>query len=110
MSPLKKLQNWWQEKTGEEETPFDGDSSAFFASLLFHMLLLIVLGLVPFVFHNPNVSLTIAAPLKEEFEELGVAEAAGGRFLQAHVEGLGQAGETELAQGGLELSHRLGFG
>ena len=70
MSSLKKLQNWWQEKTGEEETPFDGDSSAFFASLLFHMLLLIVLGLVPFVFNNPNVSLTIAAPMKEEFEEL----------------------------------------
>jgi hypothetical protein len=34
------------------------------------MLLLIVLGLVPFVFNNPNVSLTIAAPMKEEFEEL----------------------------------------
>ena len=70
MSPLKSLQNWWQEKTGEEETPFDGDSSAFFASLLFHMLLLIVLGLVPFVFNNPHVSLTIAAPLQEEFEEV----------------------------------------
>lgn len=70
MGLLKNLQNWWQARTGEEETPFDGDSSAFFASLLFHMLLLIVLGLVPFVFNNPNVSLTIAAPLKEEFEEL----------------------------------------
>jgi hypothetical protein len=70
VSPLKSLQNWWQEKTGEEETPFDGDSSAFFASLLFHMLLLIVLGLVPFVFNNPHVSLTIAAPLQEEFEDV----------------------------------------
>ncbi len=69
MDLIKNLQTWWQEKTGEEETPFDGDSSAFFASLLFHMLLLIILGLVPFVFENPNVSLTIAAPLKEEFEE-----------------------------------------
>lgn len=69
MSPLKSLQTWWQLKTGEEETPFDGDSSAFFVSLLFHMLLLIVLGLVPFVLNNPNVSLTIAAPLTEEFEE-----------------------------------------
>ena len=65
MDLIKNLQTWWQEKTGEEETPFDGDSSAFFASLLFHMLLLIILGLVPFVFENPNVSLTIAAPLKE---------------------------------------------
>lgn len=69
MSFVKNLQQWWQTKTGEEETPFDGDSSAFFASLLFHMLLLIVLGLIPFVFNNPNVSLTIAAPLEEEFDE-----------------------------------------
>ncbi len=69
MALFKNLQTWWQEKTGEEETPFDGDSSAFFVSLLFHMLLLIVMGLVPFVFESPNVSLTIAAPLKEEFEE-----------------------------------------
>lgn len=69
MALIKNLQTWWQEKTGEEETPFDGDSSAFFVSLLFHMMLLIILGLVPFVFENPNVSLTIAAPLKEEFEE-----------------------------------------
>ncbi len=69
MALIKNLQNWWQAKTGEEETPFDGDSSAFFASLLFHMVMLIVLGLVPFVFENPNVSLTLAAPLKEEIEE-----------------------------------------
>ncbi len=69
MALMKNLQTWWQEKTGEEETPFDGDSSAFFASLLVHMLMLIVMGLVPLVFENPNVSLTIAAPLKEDFEE-----------------------------------------
>jgi len=69
VSLMTNLQQWWQAKTGEEETPFDGDSSAFFASLLFHMMLLIVLGLIPFVFDNPNVSLTIAAPLTEEFEE-----------------------------------------
>lgn len=69
MALIKNLQTWWQEKTGEEETPFDGDSSAFFASLLFHMLLLLIMGLVPLVFDNPNVSLTIAAPMKEEFEE-----------------------------------------
>jgi hypothetical protein len=45
--------------------------------------------------------------LEDEFEELAVAEPAGGRFGQAHVEALGQAGEPELAQGRLEWSHKV---
>ena len=43
--------------------------------------------------------------LQYEFEELRMAEATRGGFLQTHVEGLGQAGEAELAQGSLELGH-----
>lgn len=99
MSLAKNLQQWWQTKTGEEETPFDGDSSAFFASLLFHMMLLIVLGLVPFVFHNPNVSLTIAAPLNEEFEEpdLMVPKDFADSPLIAEDIGANSVGDTGMA-------------
>lgn len=99
MSLVRKLQQWWQTKTGEEETPFDGDSSAFFASLLFHMLLLIVLGLVPFVLNNPNVSLTIAAPLEEELEEpeLMLPKELADSPLIAEDLGANSAGETGMA-------------
>ena len=48
--------------------------------------------------------------LQNEFEELTVAEPARRRFLQAHVEGLQEAGEAELAQGVLDLSHEVGVG
>jgi len=99
MSPRKSLQRWWQMKTGEEETPFDGDSSAFFVSLLFHMLLLIVLGLIPFVLNNPNVSLTIAAPLTEEFEEadLKLPEEFAASPLVSEEIGANSVGDTGMA-------------
>jgi len=43
--------------------------------------------------------------LADQFEELGMAEPIGGGFLQAHIEGLAQAGEAELFQGGGEGIH-----
>jgi len=43
--------------------------------------------------------------LTDEFEELGMAQTIGGGFLQAHVQRLDQAGETELFQCGLEGIH-----
>ena len=43
--------------------------------------------------------------LEDEFQELTVAQPTGGGFLQTHVEGLGQAGETQLSEGALELGH-----
>ena len=43
--------------------------------------------------------------LADQFEELGMAQAIGGRFLQPDVEGLAQAGETKLFQSGFEVVH-----
>jgi hypothetical protein len=45
--------------------------------------------------------------LQDEFEELAVAETTGGGFLQTHVESLQETGETELAEGALELDHEV---
>ena len=45
--------------------------------------------------------------LEDQFEELGVAQPGGGGLLQPHGQGLGQAGEAKLAQGGVNLSHRF---
>ncbi len=72
---MKSLQQWWQRQTGEEETPFDGDSFAFLGSLFFHMCLLIALGLIPLVGRHIQVTLDVTTPLEEEeVEELELPE------------------------------------
>ena len=43
---LGPITRWWQEYTGEEETPFDGDSPAWLISLLIHVVVLLSLALV----------------------------------------------------------------
>jgi hypothetical protein len=49
VSRKSKLSQWWQRQTGEEETPFDSDSSAFFTSVMIHVVILIGLGLWPLI-------------------------------------------------------------
>jgi hypothetical protein len=65
----ERLQSWWQQQTGEEETPFDGDATAFVTSLIFHLCLLVALGLIPLVFTSQQVALTITAPQEDLPEE-----------------------------------------
>ena len=69
MSIGNRLREWWQVQTGEEETPFDGDSPAFIVSMLFHLGLLISLGLWPLITPEPAVQLTITTVSEEEIEE-----------------------------------------
>jgi len=44
---INSLRQWWQRQTGEEETPFDGDTPAWVVSMLVHMVALVVLALIP---------------------------------------------------------------
>ncbi len=75
MKLIEGLRVWWQRQTGEEETPFDGDSPAFVASLIVHMVLIMALGLVPMIVKNNQVNLTIDMPTpEEEVVELKVPE------------------------------------
>ena len=67
---ISRLKNWWQVRSGEEDTPFDGDSAAFLASVVVHVGLLLGLGLWPLVFQNDQFELTLEAPLEEEAVEL----------------------------------------
>ena len=41
--------------------------------------------------------------LEDEFQKLGMAQTIGGGFLEPDAQGLAQAGETELFQGGFEV-------
>ena len=46
MGPLGHVKSWWQEYTGEDDTPFDGDTPAWAISLLIHVVVLVSLALV----------------------------------------------------------------
>ena len=49
--------------------------------------------------------------LQDQLQELGVAELVAGRFLQAHIQRLGQSRQAQLAQGGLQtIIHRIAPG
>ena len=73
MKVFSGLQNWWQARTGQEETPFDGDSTAFFASVVVHVFLLIALGLVPMILDDTG-KLNLDVTEIDRFEELKVNE------------------------------------
>jgi hypothetical protein len=63
---IQGLREWWQRQTGEEETPFDGDSPAFIVSLLVHLGIVISLGLIPLVIIDNQVTLTITTASVDE--------------------------------------------
>jgi hypothetical protein len=71
---IEGLKTWWQRQTGEEETPFDGDSPAFIASLLVHLGILLILGFIPLVIRDNQISLTVSIPTPEEKVELKIPE------------------------------------
>lgn len=69
MNPIGSLRRWWQDWTGEDETPFDGDTPAWAVSLAFHLGVLVLLTVI--WQYNPadDVMLTVT-PLdtQEELE------------------------------------------
>jgi hypothetical protein len=46
VSSLDQVRRWWQQYTGEEETPFDGDTPAWAVSLVLHVTVLLAMALV----------------------------------------------------------------
>ncbi|HUE73738.1 MAG TPA: vWA domain-containing protein [Pirellulaceae bacterium] len=75
MSIFHGLRYWWQRRTGVDDSPLDGDASAFAVSFAVHMLLLIILGLFPVITPpEPPVILVSAATTPEELEQFQVPE------------------------------------
>jgi len=68
------LRQWWQRQTGDDDTPLDGDSSAFFVSLLVHLVVLVTLGLVPLVIKSNQVTLVVSAAPEEQEVEIKLPE------------------------------------
>ncbi len=63
---LNSLKRWWQVRTGEEETPFDGDAPAWVVSLLVHVG--VIVGLALLLSYSPKEDLQLTLPLEEQDE------------------------------------------
>lgn len=82
MNLLGRLRTWWQLRTGEEETPFDGDVPAWFVSMIVHMVILI--GLTMVTIYRPvqefmtltTSSSTVEEPQLEQPDEFYFSDAA----------------------------------
>ena len=72
---IQGLRTWWQKQTGEDETPFDGDSPAFIVSLLVHLGLVVALGLTPLIVPHDQITLTVVSvPETEQDKKFEVPE------------------------------------
>lgn len=88
---LKTLRRWWQSRTGQTATPFDGEAPYYVFSLLFHVILLLALGSV--VLHSPGRSLMVLErePDAQAIEEIELTELAISDLPQAEIGDLGEA-------------------
>jgi Mg-chelatase subunit ChlD len=71
VSLLNGLRTWWQLKTGEDETPLDGQAPVWVISMLVHLVLMFVLSFM-YIGGPPKPAATIvqAAPIEEDEQEL----------------------------------------
>ncbi len=74
MDPVNRLRTWWQQQTGEEETPFDGDAPVWVVSMFFHLGLIFVLAFWPVYFGESLLGMTFESTPVEEEEELEIPE------------------------------------
>jgi hypothetical protein len=67
MSAIAWAKRWWQQSTGEEETPLDGDTPAWILSLLINLAVLLVMAfLVVPTPPRPAASIVIQQPAAED--------------------------------------------
>ena len=66
------LRRWWQVRTGEEETPFDGDLQAWGASLIAHVAFLVLIATLLLPPRDSSEAILIDAPV--EIEEVDLVE------------------------------------
>ncbi len=66
MTLFHRLQKWWQVQTEQEDALVDRDAPAFLVSLVFHLVVLLVLGLVPLAMPDHQITLVVPPP-EEDF-------------------------------------------
>ncbi|MDP1560522.1 MAG: VWA domain-containing protein [Pirellulaceae bacterium] len=88
---LKTLRRWWQSRTGQTATPFDGEAPYYVFSLLFHVILVLALGSV--VYYTPGRPLMVLESDTDAqvIEEIELTELAISDLPQEEIGDLGEA-------------------
>jgi hypothetical protein len=95
---IDRLRLWWQLHTGEEETPFDGDTPAWLVSMAFHFVLLVVVTFMPVLFERQDDRVQLAIMPDEEIEEIEVPEEFYFNERPAEQIGANSVSGVEMAQ------------
>jgi len=98
VKPLEGLRTLWQQKTGEEETPFDGDAPVWLISMVFHLVLMIVLAFVPLTPNDDKGYVELTAPVDQEEEELELPDEFYFSDLAASEVGANSEDGVEMAE------------
>ncbi len=69
MRPIRGLRTWWQYRTGEEETPFDGDAPVWLTSMLLHLGIMFAIAYIPIKPEERPKLVELESPFAEEFVE-----------------------------------------
>jgi len=100
MAMLEQARRWWQEYTGEDETPLDGDTPAWVVSLAAHVAVLLVLAVagMTVVPSTPKRVMVIETPVDEPdlfldtpVEMVVVDQAAEAGALSEHADAMAQS-------------------
>jgi hypothetical protein len=67
MGPFRQARRWWQQYSGEDETPLDGDTPAWAVSLMIHVIVLLSLALA--VLQVPPTPAPAITIVQSPFEE-----------------------------------------
>jgi hypothetical protein len=95
---IDRLRQWWQIRTGEEETPFDGDSPAWVFSMLFHFFLLIAVTFMPAFVEPESENIYLAAIPEDPIEEIEAPEEFYFNEQPSEEVGANSAGGVTMAQ------------
>jgi len=71
---IQRMRTWWQARTGEDDTPFDGESSAWLISLFVHLGIFVILTIIGLTLKTDHFDLTLVTEDPVEEEELDIAQ------------------------------------
>ncbi len=67
---IARLRTWWQLRTGEYDTPFDGDMPAWFLSIILHLVLLILVAALTIPNRDEPATLTLTSTIAEPVDQV----------------------------------------
>src|SRR5437868_2712255 len=68
MSIKGMLQEWWYRQTLEDDSPFDNDSISFVSSFVVHLLVVLVLGFMPWGVPKEHETVVLTSSVPDEVE------------------------------------------